>query len=678
MAPRERAKPNTRARVRGVATQFGELDLTPTQPQSHPVRENEKSQPPQVKAPAEEHQTVEDLFEWSDGASANAAARSSSVNPGDMADTVDWDFDVDIDDGSLPPLSSQNVGNSDLPDTIPLVREGQAGERPGEMVPKVDFSETASTVHRSTPLAMSDTVWEFPDSPYSDKSSPVTGTINNRHQKETTSPHLHADELYDATPKKPQSKDKSSAKARPKTKKPRQRAKEPVKVDPITHEIVGGPCTKKTTSPPKMPIVSALRESAKESISPIEKPQKKARKAPQKEKQKQQKPRQRRAAKKPKTEANTTQRIQPAVQAVDPIILNSSPPKAIAESPSVCLQEVASIEPQEMDWSPDMDLDDLPGAVQESSVDSPMKSIEFTKPVEFTKPTEFAKPVEPVERVEQPKRRRPSRQFSVSEKGSPVVAKPAAHIDRVYPTVPIDPFRTMGSGPKTDFRSLSFPKTTTNDRRQHEHALGDMEAKAPLAWLPRISSKKTEMPHKPNVGQKLHDEIMKSFLSPVETEAGPQETRPAPSIKAANASLAAAQIRQITEVRGVQSRAAWRHGRLTTRQQLVDRLTAKKTAASSVAEVYRKRGTESVTHMKQECMNDYRSLAEKFCEDGRVFGERLQVVKESIEAHSSVRGNWMTGLGETMKVRHQVYSQALSSLRAMRDEFAGADGISLR
>ncbi|KAH8173526.1 hypothetical protein LIA77_07781 [Sarocladium implicatum] len=120
-------------------------------------------------------------FTWSD--TGSISRRSSPLAAGETPQAP-WLLD-DVD--SLPnPYSSPRSGNSTFPSTMPLPKEQFDSimvEGP-EMAQGFDFSETASTARRSTPLDLDshlDDAWEFGDS------NPATPNATSLHEKCTSS-----------------------------------------------------------------------------------------------------------------------------------------------------------------------------------------------------------------------------------------------------------------------------------------------------------------------------------------------------------------------------------------------------------------------------------------------------------------------------------------------------------
>ncbi|KAL7783581.1 hypothetical protein V8C37DRAFT_397066 [Trichoderma ceciliae] len=612
MAPKARTKPNTRARMQRMPTKFSELDVTPSRPgdKHHSPLLNETGKLPLSQTNADDcppggdeagksvsdgHQqdvTTADGFAWSEAGSTNITRRSTPVNPDDILAEECWDFDDE--DASLAPFSSPSSAKNKLPDTMPLVRENQADEWSHTPRPQIDFSETASTIRRSSPFAIKDAskdLWDFSESFSSRGSSP--DTLNNKGQTLTlsaTAPsseplHLPMEDLYDATPRKlaapveiitEQKGNKpraigeiqghstdtilqqkpepttTSSQACAKSKKRRQRAKEPIRFDPLTQEIIHVPISKKRTTPARLPIVSALQESARGSSSPFASSQN--RPEGRSSKQRQQRPKRGRAAKRSKPEAETAQRNPP-----DFLVLNSNPSNVVVDSPSVCPKDLPSVEHEET-------MENLPIGTSDVS-DANKASKHHRHPSLATNEMDNASESLPTEH-RQFKRRRLSRQFSISEKGSPVVTRDAAPINKADPEISeLDPFLTGNATQTTAAPLPSFSGTTSSDRRndqQLDSAFGDIDGKSSSRWLRRMDEQKPQQKRKSSMGPNLHEKIMKSFLGVAEAVQGPEDDGPTSSAEMSSCSRASRQIRLIADVSSTQCRQFGAAEMLTT------------------------------------------------------------------------------------------------------------------
>ncbi|UNI16937.1 hypothetical protein JDV02_003319 [Purpureocillium takamizusanense] len=177
---RSASRKSSRGRQR-QPTQIGELETTPT---SH---HHESPRPVSSYAAGSDTQLLEDIadlmtdidphilhpteakdisasapvgggvgstFAWSD--TGSVARRSSPLRPGETPGAP-WRFD----DESVPPLSSTKSTGTNLPDTAPLhgiFSPDQQIEGAAPSTKNVDFSETATTAHRSSPYFTGDNV----------------------------------------------------------------------------------------------------------------------------------------------------------------------------------------------------------------------------------------------------------------------------------------------------------------------------------------------------------------------------------------------------------------------------------------------------------------------------------------------------------------------------------------
>ncbi|KAK5988563.1 hypothetical protein PT974_10047 [Cladobotryum mycophilum] len=231
MASQTRTRLNKRKRPLKSRPQFQELDTTPTNRHLHSVdeflmRHQRFTSDANQKAPSDmldpelddidllslevniKSQITQDkAFPESD--TGSLTRRSSPVHPGETPKSI-WQFE---DDESFSPFSSPKVNTETLPDTAPLPTAAQvAVQQSPQKDHQVDFSETASTIRRSSPFGFGDTLkelWDFRKSP-----SPLSvAAFSNIHANaenlaDTTlipstgaSPHhLPMAELYDATP----------------------------------------------------------------------------------------------------------------------------------------------------------------------------------------------------------------------------------------------------------------------------------------------------------------------------------------------------------------------------------------------------------------------------------------------------------------------------------------------
>ncbi|KAJ4854934.1 uncharacterized protein T069G_10492 [Trichoderma breve] len=656
MAPRLRAKPNTHARMQRTSTQFNELDVTPNRHEGNadePFPGYPNSEPILV----DKDEQLAKPFTWSDaGSTTNNTRRSSPAEFGDLSTDDVWDFEE-----SLAPFSSPTSEKNHLPDTMPLASAEQ-NDQSRTPTKKVDFSETASTIYRSSSFVGGNEpkdIWNFDDSPTD--SSPIPET--SKKMPTISSGHLPADELYDLTPKKSvptpaaaasmpaaakpngsqpvvneETKRCSSKPAlQPREKKQRPRAKKPIRFDSLTQEILEEPTSKKRKQPVpvRLPIVSALKESAKASSSPVtgsEKP----------------KPKRKRPQKKVQPEIPPAPPNPPTPRAEGVITFIDSPVQAAAESPSEYHPELPNTRKG----------DDSNGSLSVSSGD------DFTV---IREPKQQHRRVPAVidrqdntlnesgaifaEQQYGAKRRRLSRQFSVSEKGSPVVLNDAILPENIQP-VPVKPHPPMSGGPElsTATQSSSFLRGTSSGKhieQQHSSAFGDINGKSSSQWLRRVSDKAPIPKCKPGIGKKLHDEIMKSFLGQTEAEQEPQEPE-AKSTSAASPNHVETQIRHAVN-------------------QLIAQLDNKKKEIFNVVDTYQKNGQDSVLHLKQQCLRDSSILVQTLHSDNGLFGQKLRSTTEAIEAHGLARTKSALELDSAVQSRHQAYDRSRQSLRGLRD-----------
>lgn len=569
MVPKLRTRPNTRAKVQRAPTRFNELDITPSRPseEHHPPSKNNKENLPLSQAHTDEcylddHDVGDSFFDetlditnaasfaWSDGGSTTVTRHSTPAIPDDFPAEELWDFD-DEDDEAIEQLFSQDPKNKNLPDTVPLQEPSLT---PG---PQIDFSETASTIRRSSPLLTSDVqkdIWDFSDSQSgsdspSNAAKPADQTEEPSLAPNPKSQHIAIDDIYDVTPKKDaalaQAKMAVESKARKskavsviqdhsttavmhskfetvsqpslrasaKNKRPHQKAKEPIHFDPVTQEIVNAPVSKKKNPPPKRSIVSALQESAKQSSSPFVSTKKTSRKQAPKQKQPKAKP-----AKKRKPEAEAVQHDSPSVD-----ILESSPVQiAQAESAEVSpdLRPVHH-ESEAMENQP-ICTEDISDSKQKQNERLYQLSLAINEAKNELEPLS-------IERA-QPKRRKLSRQFSISEKGSPVVTRDAAPTKKAGPTITEpDPFMMESASPAVVVQRPSFLRTDSRDKlygQQSDNAVRSIEDSLPSRWLRRLDEQQPCPKHNSDTGRNIHDDIRKSFLQSAEPLQGPQDRRP--------------------------------------------------------------------------------------------------------------------------------------------------------
>ncbi|POR38503.1 Uncharacterized protein TPAR_01281 [Tolypocladium paradoxum] len=235
MPARTRSKAATRGRLQRQPTQFGELETTPTcRHHGSPLilavgdsavlpandslgqetqalgqtyeydgglDDGDFARLEDTQGPKMEHRRSTNI-QWSE--TESLARRSSPLRPGDTP-RAGWKFGADE---SLPALSSPRSGRDKLPDTAPLPLDPPPPtplEAPRSSK-KVDFSETASTMLRSSPFGFGDSVkemFEFFDSGLTPTQPPKDDNLLGAHRSAVparSSSHLPMDDIYDATP----------------------------------------------------------------------------------------------------------------------------------------------------------------------------------------------------------------------------------------------------------------------------------------------------------------------------------------------------------------------------------------------------------------------------------------------------------------------------------------------
>ncbi|KAL7954882.1 hypothetical protein V8C34DRAFT_316927 [Trichoderma compactum] len=588
-------------------------------------------------------------FTWSDGGSTtNNTRRSSPADLGELSNDDAWDFEE-----SLAPFSSPTSEKNQLPDTIPLVSAEQ-DRQSSTPVNAIDFSETASTVHRSSSFVGAyepKDIWNFDDTP--SESSPTTEMAKEIPM--VSSAHLPPDELYDSTPKKAAAPAHTDAKlngsqpvigddtkgsssrnnVQPKGKKQRPKAKNPIRFDSLTQEILEEPIPKKKKrpAPVRLPIVNALKESAKASSSPATGPQRP-------------KPKRARPQKKKKPEIPPSPQNPPKPRCEDVITFLDSPAQPVAKSPSEYLPELPTTR-KGIDSKTS-----LPTSSGDDSTTIQEPKQHRCAPAANDKQDNAMNELRAIFAEQHgAKRRRLSRQFSVSEKGSPVVVNDAIVPESIQP-VPIKPHPPMSGRPElsTAAQSSSFLRSTSSGKRteqQHGNAFNEMNGKSSSQWLRRVGDKAPVPNRKPSIERKLHDEIMKSFLGQTDAEQEPREPEPK-SASATSPNRVEAQIHQAVD-------------------QLIARLDGKKKEIFNIVNTYQKNGQDSVLHLKQQCLQDSDGLVHTLRSDGGLFGQKLRATTDAIQAHGVARAKSALELDSAVQSRHQAYDRTRQGLRGLRD-----------
>ena len=175
MAPRARQPAGSRPSR--VTSRLGQLDTTPTSRQQQPagkVSAHDSISASLAKSEEREsnfqdefatglddedllqldsHMSADRSFSLACSESESITRRSSPIvaeTPKDI-----WDFGGGENEGSsLPPQSSPNCGLEALPDTVPIDQASclVLGSQTKASGPRVDLSETASTMRRSSPF----------------------------------------------------------------------------------------------------------------------------------------------------------------------------------------------------------------------------------------------------------------------------------------------------------------------------------------------------------------------------------------------------------------------------------------------------------------------------------------------------------------------------------------------
>ncbi|PNP51390.1 hypothetical protein THARTR1_08040 [Trichoderma harzianum] len=666
MAPSLRSKPNTHARIQRHSTKFNELDVTPNRPEEkfqHPTADKDdvsrsmqshadvSLDDPNSAPILDKDEQLAKPFSWSDGSSITSGKRSSPFDPEELSDDDIWDFEE-----SLAPFSSPTSEKNQLPDTLLLVSAERNDQSYGPMK-TVDVSETASTVHRSSSFGVANEpndIWNFDDNP--SDGSPVLEA--SKEMPTLSSGHLPAEELYDLTPKKATVPTQTDAKPngnqpvvndeaksclskptlQPKEKKQRPKAKNPIRFDSLTQEILEEEATKKKKRPAppvRLPLVSALRESAKASSSPVAGSQKP-------------KPKRARPQKKKKPGIPPAPKNPPKPRGEEAITFLDSPAQPVAESSSESLPELAHIGKR-----------DTSKTILSVSSGDDFTAIQQPQQQDRRVPTAIDRQGNLLNEsgaifAEQhrAKRRRLSRQLSVSEKGSPVVVNDAILPENIQP-LPVKPHPPMSGGPELSIaaQSSSFLRSALsgkNVEHQHGNAFGNINGKSSTQWLRRVSDEAPAPNRKPSIGRKLHDVIMRSFLEKTDAEQEPRE----PEVKSPSATSpnqVETQIRQAVA-------------------QLIAQLDDKKKDIFNVVDTYRKSGQDSVTHLKQQCLQDSGILVETLHSDSGLFGQKLRSTTDAIQAHGLARAKSALELDSAVQSRHQAYDRTRQRFRALRDE----------
>lgn len=288
MPVRTRPKAAARGRLQRLPTQFGELETTPTcrhhgsplipsvGDAAVPPTNDFLGQETQVLGQTDDYDgglddgdfaRLEDAqglgmehrpsttFQWSE--TESLARRSSPLRPGDTP-RAGWKFDAEE---SLPALSSPRSGRDKLPDTAPLYfdRLSPTPLEAPRSSKKVDFSETASTMLRSSPFGFGDSVkemFDFVDNGLTPTQPPKDSYLPWAHQPAIPAPsssHLPMDNIYDITPG-------------------RENRRRGVDADEVAskrmHQSMSNPCTHETMQTSDQPGNSAAKTSSDDAGKP--------------------------------------------------------------------------------------------------------------------------------------------------------------------------------------------------------------------------------------------------------------------------------------------------------------------------------------------------------------------------------------------------------------------------
>jgi hypothetical protein len=171
-------------------------------------------------------------------------------------------------------FSSLRSGSGKLPSTQPLPSQLVAGPEANNY----DFSETATTAQRSSPVQPHNTLsqvaldraWEYPEN---NTVPELPGTIPESYQVPETDPmkHLPENELYDATPAS-EEEDQAPKSAEAKgsaLKRGKQKVKPVLEFDATTQKVIE-PQRKTESQSPHTSMVESMRQAYAASVSPTE------------------------------------------------------------------------------------------------------------------------------------------------------------------------------------------------------------------------------------------------------------------------------------------------------------------------------------------------------------------------------------------------------------------------
>jgi hypothetical protein len=260
--------------------------------------------------------------------------------------------------------------------------------------------------------------------------------------------------------------------------------------------------------------VSALQESAKQLSSPLVSTKKTSRKKAPKQKQPKAKP-----TKKRKLEAEAAQHDSPSVD-----ILESSPVQIDRAEPAEISSDLRAV-PHEIEAMENEPI------YTEAISDSKKKQNEglHQTSLAMDEVSDEPKP-RPIGHA-QPKRRKLSRQVSISEKGSPVVTRYASLQKRAGPTsIEPDPLPMESTSPAVVAQRPSFLRTDSRDRlyvqQSLDNTVGSSENNLPSRWLRKLDDQQLRPAQNSSKERDIHDNIRKSFLQSAEPPQRPQDRRP--------------------------------------------------------------------------------------------------------------------------------------------------------
>ncbi|KAJ4011580.1 hypothetical protein NW752_008586 [Fusarium irregulare] len=290
---RKGGKPNQRARIQSQSLQIGQLETTPTNRHLQSRRVDDKPDPPSAQQPpqasANEYEDKiddADLMVLNDELDVSKAFWSEAASthrstPAPEAGRAHFDSPSSVIDDFL----SLRSGSGKLPSTQPL--PSQLVARPEANI--YDFSETATTARRSSPVQPHNTLsqvaldraWEYPKN---NTVPELPGIIPDSYQvpELDAMKHLPENELYDATPaseeelQDAQEPPQVTMKSKPpqmagakRTTKGVKKAKAALEFDEKTQQVIE-PQRKSPNQSGHMTMVESMRQAHAASVSPLE------------------------------------------------------------------------------------------------------------------------------------------------------------------------------------------------------------------------------------------------------------------------------------------------------------------------------------------------------------------------------------------------------------------------